>query len=627
VLIYQRANPATNRWTLEREIAEPGSTGNQVYAVRVAVLNDVVAVTYADKVYIFARNQGGPTKWGQVGVVSSPDGAGQSGFGESLILTNDLLIAGAPLQKNSNGSVGAVYLISRASGNPSTWPLLRKLMPSITSQPSMFGDALAQSQNWLAVSAPTEEPTGNSAKGAVYLFERNTGGSNKWGLVRRALIDDLASPYDQLSMEADTLVVSRPLAIVNGFANAGAVHVLMRNSGGSNAWGETARVVDTTPGPDQGFGMAAVIAGNALIVSRASSVSQAGSSAIVVFSRAGTTATTWEFLRSQVVQGLTGYGREIVAEGDTVMVSAPWHSLQGESSRGMVFSYRRDIGGPANWGLGATIVGPGCTDDCGEEYYGIEAIALINVEREKVGCPKVGVNPLLDQTALVHSTDMAVNDYYAHTSPEGVDFTQRIQDAGYHYAVAGEVLFKGPQTPEEAVNGWMASPVHRDILMLCDMTELGMGLWSDPASGNQLYWTGVAGRPSTDFLKIPPPGITAPPIEGRAPYALSLNPKSTLDGLSPGVLVGVFVTSDLDLPNDFHEYSFVDNATYPDNLDFYIQGNELRTAATFDFDVKSSLMIQVRTTDSLGNSFDAPFTITVSKASQVDMLPLIWNQP
>lgn len=627
VLIYRRSNPSTNRWALEREILEPDTGGTKVYAVRVAVLNDVVAVTYADSVYIFARNEGGAINWGLVGTVASPDGAGESGFGESLVLTSNLLIAGAPLQQNSNGTVGAVYLITRTSGNPSTWPLARKLMPSATGTPAMFGDAMAQSQNWLAVTAPTETPSGNTTQGAVYLFARDSGGANNWGQVHRLLIDDIASPYDQLSMEGDTLVVSRPLAIVDGKVNAGAVHVFMRNQGGADAWGHSARVVDLTPSTNEGFGMAAVIAGNALLVSRASTDSQSGSSALLVYSRASETATAWTFLRSQIVQGLTGYGREIVAEGTTVMVSAPWHNLQGESSRGMVFSYRRDVGGPANWGLGATIVGPGCTDDCGQEYYGIEAISLINIEREKLGCPDVGTNPLLDQTALGHSTDMALRNYYSHTSPEGVDFSKRIQDAGYFYARAGEVLFKGPQTPEEAVNGWMGSQGHRDILMNCDLTEIGMGLWSDPASDNALYWTGVVGRPSSDFLKLPPPGETAPPIEGRAPFELALTPSSILDGLPLGTQVGTFVTSDPDLPNDFHEYALVDDATYPDNLKFFVQGDQLRAGVVLNEADGTVLKIQVKTTDSLGNTLATPISIAVSKATDVEMLPFIWNQP
>lgn len=627
VFIYQRANPSTNRWALEREIPEPNTSSTKVYAVRVAVLNDVVAVTYADTIYIFARNQGGAINWGLVGTVVSPDGAGESGFGESLALTSNLLIAGAPLYKNSNGTVGAVYLINRTSGNPNTWPLVRKLMPTATGTPSGFGDSIALSQNWLAVSAPTETPSGNTTKGAVYLYSRDSGGANNWGQVHRLLIDDIASPYDQLSLLADTLVVSRPLAIVDGKVNAGAVHVFMRNQGGANAWGQSARVVDLTPSTDEGFGMAAVTIGNALIVSRASTDSQSGSSALLVYSRESETATTWTFFRSQIVQGLTGYGREIVAEGTTVMVSAPWHNLQGESSRGMVFSYRRDVGGPANWGLGATIVGPGCTDECGQEYYGIEAISLINIEREKVGCAKVGTNPLLDQTALVHSTDMAVRNYYAHTSPEGVDFTMRIQDAGYFYSRAGEVLFKGPQTPEEAVNGWMGSQGHRDILMNCELTEIGMGLWSDPASDNALFWTGVVGRPSSDFLKLPPPGVTVPPIEGQSPYALALNPSSTMDGLPIGSMVGTFVTSDLDLPNDFHEYTLVGDATYPDNAKFLVQGSQLRTGVVLNEANGTVLKIQVMTTDSLGNTLVTPFNIAVSKATQVDMLPFVWNQP
>lgn len=623
VLIYRRTDETTNRWTLEREIQEPASPGNSAYAVRVAVMGDIVAVTYMQSVYILQRDLGGVAQWGLAGQVASPGGDSVSGFGESLILTSDLLIVGAPLQVNEDDTVGAVYLFNRTQGAPASWPLLRKLTPNVTGGAALFGDSTAQSQDWLAVSAPAEERSGSVATGAIYLFQRDAAGSNNWGMVRRVTLDDPASPQDQLAMEADTLVVAKPLANVNGRERAGAVHVLMRNQGGANAWGASARVTDPTPAVNEGFGMAVAITGNALIVSRENTDGSQGSSAIVVFARASVVATEWEVLRSQVVQGLTGYGREIAVHGDTVMVSAPWHNVHGEANRGMVFSYRRDIGGEANWGLAATIVGPGCFEDCGTDYYAAEAVSLINGEREKVECPDVRINPLLDQTALGHSTDMATRDFYSHQTPEGVNFDQRVQEAGYHYALAGEVLFKAPQTPEEAVRGWMASPPHRDILLNCDVTEIGMGVWSSPNSGNLLFWTGVVGRPSTDFLQVPPPGVTAPPIDGRVPYALRLQPQSVLEGLAAGSVVGNLATEDLDLPDDFHTYRLVGGSAFPGNAAFTILGDTLRTARVLSHAHEPKLEIRIETMDAMGNTLEASFTVEVARVSAVEYMPLI----
>ena len=56
---------------------------------------------------------------------------------------------------------------------------------------------------------------------------------------------------------------------------------------------------------------------------------------------------------------------------------------------------------------------------------------LINKRRAKAGLRSVRTNGRLRQAALSHSQDMVRRGYFAHTSPSGKTFVDRIIAAGY----------------------------------------------------------------------------------------------------------------------------------------------------------------------------------------------------
>jgi hypothetical protein len=625
VLIYTRSTDASNLWTIARQILEPSAPGNSAYAGQIAVFDDLLAVAYNEQVLIYRRDMGGANQWGLQAQISPPAGVDKTGYGTSLFLAEGLLLVGSPFEVGTDGggrtTHGALYLYQPDATDAARWNLQQRLAPAPSAAPGFFSAAATQSGDWIAASAPAETSNQGQAKGVVYLFRRQSG--ETWTQARVVPIDDVSSIYDQLSLQGDSLVVAKPSATVDMVNNAGAVTVLMRNQGGADNWGLATRITDPTPAQDTYFGMAVAISGNSLLVSRLRSSPTDASSALGVFIRESPVATDWTLLRAHIVQGLTGYGRQIVVDGSTVMVNAPWHNLHGEANRGMVFSYRRDIGGAGMWGLAATIVGPGCIEDCGTDYYALAATDLVNLERTKAGCAQVRVNPLLDQSALSHSVDQATRDYYSHDTPEGDTFGDRIFDAGYRFSIAAEILFKGPTSPEQAVRGWMDSPVHRDIILNCELTETGFGVWSHPNSGNELFWTQVFGKPTAEFLIEPPPGITPPPLDGHLPYSITLSSQEFLEGLPVHALVGTLAALDLDIPDDSHTFALIESDANPDNLAFVIQGDELRNAEVLYHANQPKYRIRVQTTDAEGHRYATHVEIFVTKVAAMDYLPVV----
>ena len=96
-----------------------------------------------------------------------------------------------------------------------------------------------------------------------------------------------------------------------------------------------------------------------------------------------------------------------------------------------------------------------------------------------------------------------------------------------------------------------------------------------------------------------------------APIDIALSSTAVNQNQPIGTVVGTFSSTDPDAGDTF-TYSLVAGAGSTDNASFSISGNQLRTAAVFDFATKSSYSIRVRSTDSGSLFFDKEFTITVN---------------
>src|SRR5262249_28187767 len=95
-----------------------------------------------------------------------------------------------------------------------------------------------------------------------------------------------------------------------------------------------------------------------------------------------------------------------------------------------------------------------------------------------------------------------------------------------------------------------------------------------------------------------------------APTALALSSSNILEQLPAGTIIGSFSSSDPD-PGSTFTYTLVAGSGGNDNPSFSISGNTLLSAASFDFQTKSSYTVRVRTTDQYGLYYEQPFSITV----------------
>ena len=115
-----------------------------------------------------------------------------------------------------------------------------------------------------------------------------------------------------------------------------------------------------------------------------------------------------------------------------------------------------------------------------------DVVNLVNNLRIDNGCQAVSVDSRITLAAQGHTNDEAARNYYSHISPEGEDTGDRLDHIGYHTFTWGEVLDMSPKTAAEAVDRWMDSPTHRQIILDCKYTQTRVGV-TQSASGDW-YW-------------------------------------------------------------------------------------------------------------------------------------------
>jgi len=119
-------------------------------------------------------------------------------------------------------------------------------------------------------------------------------------------------------------------------------------------------------------------------------------------------------------------------------------------------------------------------------------LVLVNAERAKAGCRALTVDSRLAAAARKHSADMVARDYFSHTTPNGVTFSQRIDAEGYQWSRVGENIAAGQRNATEVMKAWMKSPGHRANILNCGYRNIGIGVVQN---GRSPVWTQDFGTP------------------------------------------------------------------------------------------------------------------------------------
>jgi hypothetical protein len=154
---------------------------------------------------------------------------------------------------------------------------------------------------------------------------------------------------------------------------------------------------------------------------------------------------------------------------------------------------------------------------------------LINAERARRGIqPQLRWSDALYDAAKAHSDDMADNGCFQHNSCNGENWVHRVNRYYPGWYGLGEVITYSTSDAQFAVNGWMDSETHRNILMNSAYLEIGCAMsLGETNFGN--FYLATADLGTRGFLPQPTP--TPGPLEPTPIPTPSPSPSQDIENL------------------------------------------------------------------------------------------------
>ncbi|MCH8009736.1 MAG: FG-GAP repeat protein [Chloroflexi bacterium] len=392
---------------VKKLLASDAQAGDS-FGVSVAASGDTLVVgavgadgagDHAGAVYVFQRDQGGVGTWGEVTKLTASDAEAFDSFGISVAFSGDTAVVGASDEDAGGNEAGAAYVFERDEGGADNWGEIKKLTASDPQAGDRFGLSVAISGDTVVVGAAWEAST----TGAAYVFRRDQGGAGNWGEVKKLTASD-AQFVDffgfPVAVNGDTAVVGASGEATGG-SFAGAAYVFQRNEGGVSNWGEVKKLTASDAEASDLFGISVAISGDtALVGAQSEDAGGVGAGAAYVFQRNLGGAGNWGELKKLISSDAEAgdrFGNNVAVGGDRVLVGAVVEDAGGTDA-GAAYVFGRDEGGPDNWGelKKLTASDAQADDNLGSRVAFNGDTAVVGASREDAGGNNAGAVYVFD---------------------------------------------------------------------------------------------------------------------------------------------------------------------------------------------------------------------------------------
>lgn len=441
VTIYERANGGEGSW---EETARLTGGGSSDFGQAVAVDGGTIVVGSglggaAGDAHVFQPD--GEGGWSEVATLSVPEGA--LGFGSALVLDGDTLAVGAP--STDNGAGGA-WIYQRDAGGPGEWGLVAELVPSDPLDSfDRFGISVDLDGDRAVAGADGRFP-----EGAVYLFERDAGDTDAWGVVASVTGGDLE--FGQaVAVSGDTLLVGAPGA-------AGAVYLFERQGDGS--WLEITSHRDFSFSNDAALGYSVAIEGDLALAGMPELVfdwlarpgrpegSEDDSGNAFVFARDAGGPGEWGVLAELQVPDADpelDFGVAAAIDGETLVVGARYAEAPGARS-GSVDVFAPDPDDPDRWLHVADLTPPGIAP---HDELGFD----VAVDGDLAVASAFAADPLGPESGSAHLFERLGGNDWMHVAELLPDDGGEHEGFGSGVAVSGDTVAVGAYQHDHAGDG------------------------------------------------------------------------------------------------------------------------------------------------------------------------------
>lgn len=295
---------------------------------------------------VYARDQGGAGAWGETKRLVASDGGRGDSFGQAVSLDADTAIVGAPGNSGAAMRGGAVYAFSRNQGGENSWNETAKIVPGDPQDAANFGSSVSLAGD-IAVIGAFGDDGGGFRRGAAYVFDRSGGALGTWSETKKLTAPDGADEDEfgiSVAASGGLVIVGADLKHEAGVA-IGAAYIFGRDQGGIDNWGLVTRLSAPDAKPNDAFGISVAISDEyALVGAAGADGSAVDAGAVYVFKRDLGGVDNWGYVgkvRPLVAAGSAQFGRSVALAGDLFVVGAPIKP-EGGVYRGAVYLFRID---------------------------------------------------------------------------------------------------------------------------------------------------------------------------------------------------------------------------------------------------------------------------------------------
>jgi hypothetical protein len=294
--------------------------------------------------YVFVKPVAGWASGTQTAKLTASDGAVDDRMGHSVAVDADTVVAGA--LNAGAGDQGAAYVFVKPGANWTSGTQIAKLTASDGASLDNLGSSVAISADTVAAGAPGANPGTLNNRGAVYVFVKPVGSWTSGAQTAKLTASDgLAGDIlgSSVGIAADTVVAGAPFADP-GASNQGAAYVFVRPGITWLSGSQTAKLTASDGAVDDQLGTSVAISGDVIA---AGALAADGKGAGYVFVKSGgawvNAPQTAKLTASDGVAD-DQLGTSVAISGDTVVAGAPSTTVGGNGFQGAVYVFVKPAG-------------------------------------------------------------------------------------------------------------------------------------------------------------------------------------------------------------------------------------------------------------------------------------------
>ena len=343
--------PSTSLVQLATLSASDGSSGTY-FGVSTAISGDTVVVgsnnanSNSGAAYVFVRPI---TGWGdmvQTAKLTASDGKQGDGFGDSVSISGDTIVIGAPNHQTGTLRQGAAFVFSKPATGWHDMTETAKLTASDEGEGDSFGQSVAISGNTIAIGS-----TGNNNfQGSAYVYLKPSTG---WKTTSRfqAKLTDNDDPNGMLGIAVSVSGNTVVAGAYNNNGAPGAAYVFVRPTSGWTSATQTAKLTASDGDSADLFALNLAICGNTVLVGARNDPSNgitAGPGAAYLFVEPPSgwidATETAKLTASDAVEG-SGFGSSVALNDKAAVVGAAFYTVGENQGQGAAYVFKKPLTG------------------------------------------------------------------------------------------------------------------------------------------------------------------------------------------------------------------------------------------------------------------------------------------